>query len=184
MVATNYTYDPAGHLATIVSGSHTVTYTFDAAGRHATQTIDSNPTTTYAYLGSSDQVTTMTGGGSATTYSTIDALGNRLATGTPGGAYGYLVPDLHGNVVCALGPGLTPGYLTAYRYDAYGETVGTWTATSGSIAIPWRYQGRILESASGSTDLYDFGARNYDPGLGVWACPGSTDRFAKPLRVA
>jgi RHS repeat-associated protein len=33
---------------------------------------------------------------------------------------------------------------------------------------PWRFQGRILESADGSTDLYDFQARSYDPSLGAF----------------
>jgi RHS repeat-associated protein len=40
--------------------------------------------------------------------------------------------------------------------------------TSGSIDVPWRFQGRILESASAGTDLYDFGARSYDPSLGIF----------------
>ena len=39
---------------------------------------------------------------------------------------------------------------------------------TGSITSPWRFQGRILESADGSTDLYDFSARSYDPGLGAF----------------
>jgi RHS repeat-associated protein len=52
--------------------------------------------------------------------------------------------------------------------DAYGETVDGWTAQSGSIDVPWRFQGRILESAAGSTDLYDFAARSYDPALGAF----------------
>jgi RHS repeat-associated protein len=36
------------------------------------------------------------------------------------------------------------------------------------VKMPWRYQGRILESAGtgSSTDLYDFSARSYDPSLG------------------
>jgi RHS repeat-associated protein len=76
------------------------------------------------------------------------------------------VPDLHGNVVAAIGPDAT--FVNAYRYDPYGQTVATWTATTGSVKMPWRYQGRILESAgtSTSTDLYDFQARSYDPSLG------------------
>ena len=69
------------------------------------------------------------------------------------------MPDLHGNVAAAVSPGSTPVFLDAFRYDAYGETCASWTAGSGSIAVPWRFQGRILESASGATDLYDFGAR-------------------------
>jgi RHS repeat-associated protein len=44
--------------------------------------------------------------------------------------------------------------------------VASWTAESGSVAVPYRYQGRRLQNASGATDLYDFGARSYDPDLG------------------
>jgi len=33
---------------------------------------------------------------------------------------------------------------------------------------PGRFQGRILESATGTPDLYDFGARSYAPGLGAF----------------
>ena len=39
---------------------------------------------------------------------------------------------------------------------------------TGSITSPWRFGGRILESADGSTDLYDFSARSYDPALGAF----------------
>ena len=81
---------------------------------------------------------------------------------------GYLIADLHGNIVAALSPGASPLYLSAYRYDPYGETVGSWSASSG-LVVPWRFQGRILESDIGAgTDLYDFGARSYDPSLGAF----------------
>jgi RHS repeat-associated protein len=68
--------------------------------------------------------------------------------------------------VAAIGPDAT--FVNALRFDPYGQTVATWTATSGSVKMPWRYQGRILESAGtgSSTDLYDFSARSYDPSLG------------------
>jgi hypothetical protein len=52
----------------------------------------------------------------------------------------------------------------AFAYDAYGLTV---TAVTSALPTPWRYQGRILESAAGSPDLYDFGARSYNPTLGA-----------------
>jgi RHS repeat-associated protein len=61
-----------------------------------------------------------------------------------------------------------PAFINAFRYDAYGQTCATWTAGSGSINVPWRFGGRILESAAGSTDLYDFSARSYDPSLGAF----------------
>jgi RHS repeat-associated protein len=60
------------------------------------------------------------------------------------------------------------GYTMAYRYDACGETLDTYTATSGAVDSPWRYQGRVRETASGAPDLYDFSARSYDPGLGAF----------------
>jgi len=91
-----------------------------------------------------------------------------LGQGT-GSAFGaWLIADLHGNIVAAVSPGSSPALLSAYRYDAYGETCGSWSAGSGSIAVPWRFQGRLLESATGGTDLYDFGARSYDPSLGAF----------------
>ena len=100
--------------------------------------------------------------GALVSYSGIDAIGDRISTGT-GSVAGFLVPDLHGNVVAvATSAG---AWTSAYRYDPYGETVDVCT---GSITSPWRFQGRILESADGSTDLYDFSARSYDPGLGAF----------------
>jgi RHS repeat-associated protein len=82
---------------------------------------------------------------------------------------GYLLADLHGNIAAAVSAGSSPALLSAYRYDAYGETCGSWSADSGSLSVPWRFQGRLLESISGTTtDLYDFGARSYDPSLGAF----------------
>jgi RHS repeat-associated protein len=49
----------------------------------------------------------------------------------------------------------------------FGQSVDAYTDT-GAPAIPYRFQGRILQSAEGSTDLYDFGARSYDPSLGTF----------------
>jgi RHS repeat-associated protein len=44
--------------------------------------------------------------------------------------------------------------------------VASWTAGSGSVSVPYRFQGRRLQNAQAGTDLYDFGARSYDPDLG------------------
>jgi RHS repeat-associated protein len=168
LVATTYTYDPAGHLLTINAGlSGAVSFLLDALGRHWSQT-SAGTTTTYAYLGSSDTVSSMSVGANVTTTSLIDAIGDRLGQGTGSAFGGWLIADLHGNIIAAVSPGSSPALLSAYRYDAYGETCGSWSAGSGSIAVPWRFQGRLLESATGGTDLYDFGARSYDPSLGAF----------------
>jgi RHS repeat-associated protein len=165
LVPTSYEYDPAGHLTGITASGVTTSFSIDALGRQATQTIGQNPTTTLAYLGTSNTVSSSVVSGALSAYSAIDAIGDRLTTGLSG-AFAYLVPDLHGNVVAAASAGTSPGYLSAYRYDAYGETVASWIAESGSVSVPYRYQGRRLQNASGATDLYDFGARSYDPDLG------------------
>lgn len=46
----------------------------------------------------------------------------------------------------------------AYRYDPFGVTPNT----QGSSLNPYRFQGRLLESASGQSD---FGAKQYDPAI-------------------
>jgi hypothetical protein len=85
--------------------------------------------------------------------------GNRISSGLSSQA--YLAVDLHGNVAAAVSSGAYPGFLAAFRYDAAGQTVDAYTG-SGAPEIPYRYQGRILQSAAGATDLYDFGARSAD----------------------
>jgi hypothetical protein len=106
--------------------------------------------------------------GSTTTASAIDALGDRVATGS-GGSFGYLLADLHGNTACAFG---ASGLISdAFAYDAYGNTVA---AVTSALPTPWRFQGRILESAAGTPELYDFGSRSYAPTLGPGSGLGSS----------
>ncbi len=157
---------PAANAQAFIYGPSPVTFTIDAAGRHASEVIGSGATTTYEYLGTSDVISSETTSG-VTTYSGIDAIGDRLSQGSGASVAGWLIADLHGNIVAAASSGSSPAYLDAYRYDPYGETCGSWAASSGSLTVPWRFQGRILESDIGAgTDLYDFGARAYDPDLG------------------
>ena len=169
---TAYRYDPAGHLVGIdVAGSidKDVTFAIDALGRQASRTVGTADPLIYAYLGTSAQVSSTATDGSSITlsaYSAIDAIGNRISTGTPD-ALGYLMADLHGNVAASISNGSSPSYLSAYRYDPYGQTLDTFSG-SNPVPVPFRYQGRILQSADGATDLYDFGARSYDPNLGVF----------------
>jgi len=111
----------------------------------------------YAYLGTSAQVSsTATDDGESVTldsYSAIDAIGNRISTGLSSQA--YLLVDLHGNVAAAVSSGADPTYLAGFRYDAFGQTIDTYAA-GGAPAIPYRFQGRILQSAEGSMELPRF----------------------------
>jgi RHS repeat-associated protein len=56
---------------------------------------------------------------------------------------------------------------SALRYDGYGQTQSSWTA-SGPQPTPWRYQGRLELSPDAANPLYENGARSYSPGLGVF----------------
>jgi RHS repeat-associated protein len=166
-VPTSYSYDPAGHLTQIGAGGHVSAFGIDALGRHASVSVDGGAVTVYAYLGTSNTISAQATPGN-TTYSGIDAIGDRITT-TEGAAAVYVIPDLHGNVTATADTGSSPVFQTAYRYDAYGETCAAYLAGSlTSDSNPWRFQGRILQNTSGQTDLYDFGARSYDPSLGAF----------------
>jgi RHS repeat-associated protein len=158
-----YAYDLADRLTSITTASGVTTaFAIDALGRHASQTVGTGPASTYSYLGSSDVVVAIAAGG-VTTSSAIDAVGNRVATAS-GGAYGYLLPDLHGNQIAAINSACT-ALTDAFAYDAYGNLAASVTS---ALPTPWRYQSRLLESAAGSPELYDFGARSYNPALGAF----------------
>ena len=162
LVSISYTYDLADRLTAITSASgSTTSFTIDALGRHASQTIGST-TSSYAYLGSSDVVVAVTSASSTTT-SAVDGLGDRVASAA-GGTFGFLVSDLHGNVAGALDASAS-SFTDAFAYDAYGDTVASLTS---SLPTPWRYQGRMLESGAGAPALYDFAARSYAPSLGIF----------------
>jgi RHS repeat-associated protein len=131
----------------------------------------------YCYLGTSDSITTIACS-AGTTYSTIDSMGDRLATAASNG-FAWIVPDLHGNVAAQCG--ISGSITDAFRYDAYGNIIGT--STIGSVPSPWRYQGRMLESTAGS-DTYDFGARAYVPDLGTFTSLDSVSGTAQnPLTL-
>jgi RHS repeat-associated protein len=159
----SYAYDLADRMTGITTASgSTTTFTIDALGRHSSQTIGSNPASIYSYLGTSDGVVAIASG-SATTVSAIDAIGDRVATSTSG-SFGFLLPDLHGNQAGAFNAAGT-AISDAFAYDAWGQLVA---AVTSALPTPWRYQGRMLESAPGTPALYDFSARSYDPALGTF----------------
>jgi RHS repeat-associated protein len=92
------------------------------------------------------------------------------------------VADLHGNVAAQCSGGVI---TDAFRYDAYGKAIGT--SLTGTIASPWRYQGRILESTGTSganAEVYDAGARSYVPDLGTFTSLDSVSGSAQnPLSL-
>jgi RHS repeat-associated protein len=147
----------------------------DTAARLEARSVD-----TYKYLGSTDSVIVdvSTAGNGNTLNAAIDSMGDRLATAASNG-FAWIVPDLHGNVAAQCG--ISGSITDVFRYDAYGNIIGT--STIGSVPSPWRFGGRILESTAG-TDTYDFGARAYVPDLGTFTSLDSVSGSAQnPLTL-
>ncbi|MEK6719841.1 MAG: RHS repeat-associated core domain-containing protein [Chloroflexota bacterium] len=124
-------------------------------------------TDTYAYVGSSEVIAKITPSTGASTSSIVDPTGARTAVSTSSGGFGWTLSDLHGNSAgyATLGGGVISD---ARRYDPYGETLAS---VSSGLARPWGYQGRLLLSASGDAELYDFVFRAYVPDLGAFSSP-------------
>ena len=164
---TAYTYDWADRLLSIdpPGASNTVAFTLDALGRNATRTVNGTLDSTYSYLGTTETVVRLATDGGVVTSAAVDALGDRVAVKAGDASFfGWLLPDLHGNTAAALSENQAT-VSDALRYDAWGQLAAS--ATSG-LPTPWRYQGRLLVSTSGTADLYDFSARFYAPGLAAF----------------
>lgn len=111
--------------------------------------------------------------------------GGRLATRT-GSTLRHLLVDPHGNLTAAEGTGATT-IVEAIRTDAWGVELDTYPTTPSGLADVG-YGGRFDLAPSGADPLYDFGARDYVPGLGAFASldtyqgsitePRSLHRFA------
>jgi len=116
------------------------TFKVDALGRQWTKSVGTS-TETYGYLGSSNTMLRIDPASSSTS-AAVDGIGNRSATSTSAGGFGWSLPDLHGNVAAILGS-TGSSVSDAFRYGAYGRTVGT----TSSLPTPWRFGAR---SRSGS----------------------------------
>lgn len=159
--ATGYTYDAADRLLSIdpVGTSDTVGFTLDALGRNRTRSVDGALADTYAYLGESESVTVLDR--TVDVDAALSADGSRLAIKS-GATLGWTLPDLHGSLAAVVSG--TGGSVTdALRYDAYGETAAS---TTSALPTSWRYQGNLLLSEPGTSELYENGRPRLRPGSG------------------
>jgi YD repeat-containing protein len=129
VAGTAYSYDAAGRLTLIDAQGTTsdATFSLDALGRAKTRSVSTGTPTvdTYGYLADSEVVAEIatTGGSVATTDAALGADGTRLALKT-GATLSWTLPDLHGDTAGLLAA--TPTTISdAYRYDGYGQTLGT-----------------------------------------------------------
>ncbi len=185
--ATAYGYDLAGRTVSVTpAGASATSIALDALGRPRTRTTGSSADA-YSYLGDTGSVVRVanTGGSGLTTDSVLDPAGGRLGAKT-GTAVAWLAPDLHGSVAVALAKDAA-SVTGALRYDGYGLTLASWPSGGTTATSVWKYQGRLDLSPSPAAPLYDFGARDYAPGLGAFTSmdtvtgsardPGQLGRF-------
>lgn len=100
-----------------------------------------------------------TTGGSTTTY-IRDNQGTLISERTPSGTYYYLFDGLGSTVALTDSTGVVKN---TYAYDPYGQV----TASSGSVANPYRFGG-AYGAYTDSSGLLKIGQRYYDPSLGRW----------------
>jgi RHS repeat-associated protein len=88
--------------------------------------------------------------------------------------------DLHGSIA-ALCPAASSSLSDAYRYDAWGQAIGT---NPGTATNPWRYRGLLDVSPDTSNPILSLGARFYSPQLGSFTKEDSVQgQAANPLSM-
>ena len=176
-----YTWRQGRQLASMIKGSETWTFEYDANGMR-TKRACGDKVYTYVYSGS--QLTAMTCSWDKFLF-TYDAAGKPLTLeyhdtfycqAHNGGACGsnceiyYYVTNLQGDVIALLD---SSGNVKAeYAYDAWGNHVETPSSFIGNYN-PLRYRGYVYDRETG---LYYLQNGYYDPLIGRWIQPvkGST----------
>lgn len=163
---TAYGWDAGGRMTSLTpAGSSVSTYAYDALGRMATQSMPSGAVS-LSYIGTSHTAYGSSAAGGQSTYALIDAADSRVATDTAG-TTAWTMFDLHGNLAGAQAES-SPTIVNALRYDTWGKVLDSYSASTGAVATPWRYQGRLDVSPDAANPLYDFGARLYSPGASAF----------------
>ncbi len=126
--------------------------------------------TTYASGATGTTSITSTAG---TTYYDRDPKGGLIGEHGPDGDLYYYF-DGHGSVIGLLNR--TGDVQATYSYDAYGAhaAVGGPNTTAGNNN-PWQYTSGLLD---GTTGLYKYGQRYYQPALGRWTQQDSVESLA------
>ena len=162
-----YSWENGRQLMSMTRGSTKWNYTYSADGLRTKRT---NGTTTYNYVYNGSQLSQMTVGAD-TLHFTYDANG-RPTTLTYNGTLYYYVTNLQGDVIAILGnQGET---VVSYTYDAWGNILsctGSMADTLGTYN-PLRYRGYVYDQETG---LYYVSSRYYDPEIGRFISPDTTD---------
>ena len=152
-----YGWNDLGQLTWVKTGSDSVAYGYDAAGRRVRKYRSSTGATTY-YLWDGDHLLMeLDGSGNRVLrYAYQPGIDQPVAVTTSSGTFYYYL-DQEGNVISVWNSSNTK--VAEYKYDPYGYLV----SSSGSLTQPLRWKGREYDSETG---LIYMRARYYDPTVG------------------
>ncbi len=166
-----FTYDLENRLLT-VSGSSSLTLTYDPTGRLATTT--SGGAVTQFLFSGDDLVGELNGSGAELRLYNPTGLGGDQPLAwydAPSGEYGFLIPDNQGSIIAASSS--SGGVDGIYRYGPYGEPL-SWTGPrygyTGQLKLPeaklYYYKARIYDPVTGRFLQND--PVGYDGGLNLY----------------
>lgn len=120
--------------------------------------------------GSSGEITSSEG------RSGILGIGSQIGEITPSGTYRYFVKNHLGSTMRSVGENgeFLDSDGNVIDYLAYGSQAKLKTGTTGQIQT---FTGKEQEETTG---LYAFGARWFDPELGLWMSPDPAQQFSNP----
>jgi len=145
-----YSYNMLNQLTGIQSESKVVSYTYDAAGRRSSKTVNGQ-TTNHLWDGSN--IVCESGAEQGTYYRGINMIAQNA-----GGSISYYVYNAHGDTTSLLNS--SGSVLKTYNNDSFGNNIEN--ATSGA-STPFRYNGQYTDIDTGLIYLRN---RYYDPSIG------------------
>ena len=174
-----YSWKHGRQLATMEKTGESWAYTYDADGLRTkrVKTVG-DTTTTWEYVYSGGQLVQMTKGSDTLNFA-YDAAGTPMAfthkIGNTKTTY-YYATNLQGDIIAILDDDGNP--VVQYTYDAWGNPMGTTLGESHPNAAalatlnPLRYRGYVYDAETG---LYYVSSRYYDPEIGRFISPDTTD---------
>lgn len=151
-VPTNYVYDNASRLTSIIQGASTVSFIYDSAGRRISMTLPNGITKNYSSDAASQLTEILFQGGALGTQNlayTYDLAGRRV--GVSGSLASTQLPAAVSSAVYNANNQLMQWGTTAMTYDANGNTLN-----DGTNSYVWDARNRLVSANnSGATFSYD-----------------------------
>ena len=172
----SFTWTDGRRMSTASAGGHTLSFEYNGDGIRTAKTADG---VKHVYITGDNRLLQETWGSNKIEY-LYDDTGTIFSLYYNGAKF-YLIKNLQGDVVELRNS--TNGLVARYTYDAYGkctsvkDSSGAEITDASNIALinPIRYRGYYFDSETG---LYYVSSRYYDPEIGRFISPDTTDVLA------